>query len=1211
MTDTTRRPREIPFNYTSADDRQAVTTLLGPEIWSDLEELRGRRVTGRSARFLMRFFGEILVHRRNPFLLQEVLDSPRRRRRLLANAEKDLAVVERNAAGDPKVIEVLGACRALLARFHAEIEGLPELRRRLQREVEAVAGPESLLFDPFTIVSHATDATDWRLHLPVAVAMPSEEAAVAPILAAIGRLGLHAVPRGAGTGLTGGAVPLRADCVVVNTEKLDRIRGLSRRSLPLADGATGEAAVLEVEAGVITERAMEYAEERGLVFATDPTSAWACTIGGNIAENAGGKDCVLWGTCIDNLLSWRIAMPSGRRWTVRRVDHQLRKILPADTVTFEVADDAGATVKRIALSGGEIRRKGLWKDITNKALGGVPGLQKEGTDGVITSAEFILYPRYEAQRTLCLEFFGPDMDEASEVILALSRAFPFPNGGREALSALEHFDDEYVRAIGYQVKAARAETPRAVLLVDVVGHAPEEVARGIATIRGILARHPNTLLFEARDAAEGKKFWADRKKLGAIARRTNAFKMNEDVVLPLEALAGFARFIDGLNVEEERHAQRVAIDRSEARLREATEAADGPAWLAAKIPVALARCAEARGALEAADPGALRALAVVTSLRHDLAELARGTPRLAADLERIHQEARDRRIVIATHMHAGDGNVHVNVPVLSNDRPMLERCDRVIDTVMARVMALGGVVSGEHGIGVTKLKYLEPDRIEALRAHRREVDPGGLMNPGKLDDVDVLERVFTPSFNLLELEARILKHGQLEELARSIAHCVRCGKCKPDCCVFHPARGMFFHPRNKNLAIGALIEALLYDAQRERSTRFELLRWLEEVADHCTICHKCLAPCPVDIDTGEVSVLERGILNAWGYKRTPPATRATLRYLDSRSPTYNALFRATVVRLGGAVQRAGCAVTAPLQPAGRSPRAYPLQLLRSPVPPVPAETLRDVLPRCEPDQVLVFEPEGEARRSVFYFPGCGSERLQSHVSMAAVHVLLEAGARVVLPPPFLCCGFPAHANAKQDQVSRTVLRDTILFSQIREMFSYLEFSACVVTCGTCREGLAAMQAEALFGGRIVDVAAFAAEQGLTVDGGGDYLYHAPCHDSLEGRAGEVLVRLGGFGRVEPVPHCCSEAGTLALSRPDITDKMLHRKREAFREALDGRSGGAVVLTNCPSCLQGLGRNRPQGITAQHIAVALDEKRSGPGWLDRFRAQAARAHAVQF
>ncbi len=477
-------------------------------------------------------------------------------------------------------------------------------------------------------------------------------------------------------------------------------------------------------------------------------------------------------------------------------------------------------------------------------------------------------------------------------------------------------------------------------------------------------------------------------------------------------------------------------------------------------------------------------------------------------------------------MHAGDGNVHVNVPVLSNDRPMLQRAEQVIDRVMEKVVALGGVVSGEHGIGVTKLKYLEPERIAELSAHRREVDPGGLMNPGKLEDLAVLDQIFTPSFNLLELEARILQHGQLEELARSIAHCVRCGKCKPDCCVYHPARGMFFHPRNKNLAIGSLIEALLYDAQRERSTRFELLRWLEDVADHCTICHKCLKPCPVDIDSGEVSVLERGILQSWGYKNTTLATRAALGFLESRSPTYNKLFRSTVVRLGGAVQRAAVELVAPLQPADGRPGPYPLQMLRSPLPRIPAETLRDVIPPCDQDQVLVFEPpppedpppqprsagqwmsgdkgaSADAIRTVFYFPGCGSERYQSHISMAALHVLVSLGTRVVLPPPYLCCGFPAHVNAKNEQHSRQVLRDTILFSQIREMFSYVEFDGCVITCGTCREGLAEMDAAKLFGGRLLDVSAYALERGLELDGERGRAPLPPALPRLPGREGRA------------------------------------------------------------------------------------------------------------
>jgi Fe-S oxidoreductase len=323
------------------------------------------------------------------------------------------------------------------------------------------------------------------------------------------------------------------------------------------------------------------------------------------------------------------------------------------------------------------------------------------------------------------------------------------------------------------------------------------------------------------------------------------------------------------------------------------------------------------------------------------------------------------------------------------------------------------------------------------------------------------------------------------------------------------------------------------------------------------------------------------------------------------------------------VQRAAVDLAAPFQPAGGRPGPYPLQMLRSPLPKVPSETLRDVIPPCEPDQVLVFEPppaesadrsaaaNGDGVRSVFYFPGCGSERYQSHISMAALHVLVSLGVRVVLPPPYLCCGFPAHVNAKDEQHSRQVLRDTILFSQIREMFSYLEFDGCVITCGTCREGLAHMDAGKLFGGRLVDVAAYALERGLTFQGSDTgMLYHPPCHDSLEGKAEQVLVSLGGFGKVETVPHCCSEAGTLALSRPDITDAMLHRKRHAFEEHLGDRRQ-ATVLTNCPSCVSGLSRNKAMGIEPKHLAVAMAEKISGEGWLDAFRAQAARAHAVHF
>ncbi|HVN85285.1 MAG TPA: DUF3683 domain-containing protein [Candidatus Binatia bacterium] len=1190
-------PREIPFNYTSADDRQAITWLLGDDTWRKLEALRARRVTGRSARLLMRCFGELLVHRRNPFLYQELIADSRRQRQFFTSVDADLGIIESNAGDESLVLEVLATTRAYVDGFREEVVAMPHRRRRLLAILGPIVGKQNVHFDPFTLVSHATDATDWRLHLPLAVITPTDEAHVGPALAAIAAIGLHAIPRGAGTGLTGGTVPLRPDCVMINTEKLNRIHGITDEAFVLAGGRRVSAPVMRLEAGVITERAIEYAAERGLVFATDPTSAWACTIGGNIAENAGGKTAVLWGTCIDNLLAYDMAMPDGACYRIRRTDHQLRKILPSDSLTFEVRDAAGALLRTVELHGSDIRRLGLWKDITNKTLNGLPGVQKEGTDGVITSAEFILYRQYEVRATLCLEFFGPDMDEASRVILELSRAFP--NDGGAVLQALEHFDDEYVRAIGYKVKAARAETPRAVLLIDVVGHTTGNVERAVARVRELLGPHRNTCLFVAKDADEAKVFWADRKRFGAIAARTNAFKLNEDVCLPLDALAEFARFCEALNVVEERHSQHTFVRRTEAVLKSVSPQPDAP-WLADKIVSALALCERALANLTAAEATEVRSLAIAKSLREGLAQLLGSYEALVRDIELVYADVRSRRIVIATHMHAGDGNVHVNIPILSNDRIMMKRAEAVVDQVMEKVAALGGVCSGEHGIGVTKLKYLDPERIRDLAEYRREVDPRGTMNPGKLSDFDAITHIYTPSFNLLELEARILQHGRLEALAGKIATCVRCGKCKPNCCVFHPARGLFYHPRNKNLAIGALIEALLYESQHERAASFGMLRHLEDVADHCTICHKCLKPCPVDIDTGEVSVLEREILAAHGYKHTAPATKATLRYLESRSPAFNAAFRAGVLQLGGQVQR---------RLARRFGPSCAWAALRSPVPAADALTLRDVLPPCDANQALLFEPDGDVSGSVFYFPGCGSERLFGSISMAALHVLLELRTRVVVPPPFLCCGFPHRANAQSDQHGRIVLRDSIIFAQIREMFAYLDFDAVTVTCGTCREALGQIEIGKIFDAPVIDVARYAVDRGLQLDNHDRCLYHAPCHDSLDGKAPVALRRLGF--EVVAVPHCCSEAGTLALSRPDITDAMLDRKAESIRAALVEHAGGREILTNCPSCIQGLGRTARLGISPQHVAVALARKLSGERWMDAFRTRAARATAIRF
>ena len=130
-----------------------------------------------------------------------------------------------------------------------------------------------------------------------------------------------------------------------------------------------------------------------------------------------------------------------------------------------------------------------------------------------------------------------------------------------------------------------------------------------------------------------------------------------------------------------------------------------------------------------------------------------------------------------------------------------------------------------------------------------------------------------------------------------------------------------------------------------------------------------------------------------------------------------------------------------------------MSLLRSAMPPVPAGTLYGRLPACGADQALVVEPGADISGTVFYFPGCGSERLYSQISLAAIHILIHSGLRVILPPPFQCCGFPAQVNAKSPMHRSQTMRVAIVLNQIRERFGHLRFDAVAVSCGTCREAL--------------------------------------------------------------------------------------------------------------------------------------------------------------
>ena len=1195
--------REIPYNYTSAVDKQVIEHLFGPDMAEALEKLRPRRSTGRSARLLNRFMGDMFMIERNPFIFQELVDNPEERRMLFSVFEKDLAVIRDNTSAKD-VIDVVNRCDESRKTFYKRIQRASARQNRIKRTLSPVVGKDNIYFDPFNITTHSTDATDWRLHLPAAVVRPSFEPLVAELVKTMNKTGMKMIPRGGGTGLTGGATPLARDCIMVNTEKLNRIGEIEQRT----NQQGKEFSCVRLEAGVITEDAMNHAKEQGLVFATDPTSAWASTIGGNISENAGGKTAVLWGTALDNILSYNMVMPSGRALTIERQGHPGRKIMPEDTVVFTITDEDGRLVETVTLTGEEIRKPGLGKDVTNKFLNGLPGIQKEGCDGIITSAVFILHKAFKLKKTVCIEFFGNDLTEAGKVIQSISKAFR-DKEKEPCLIALEHFDEEYIKAIDYKAKSAGTGRLKAVLLLDMVSNDPDLLKQGMTRLYQILAPYDRTEATAAKDDNEAERFWRDRKRLGAIASRTNAFKLNEDIVLPIDALADFAEYVDRYNIEEKRVTCCSIIDDIMEYL-ETAEPLEDSDWLKAKVSLAGDMAGIARAAVNNADRDKLEEEIRSNGFVTELLQIMRGYTLVSENIQKIHKKSLSRLIVIATHMHAGDGNVHVNIPVMSNDREMMERAAKTADRIMERALRFNGVVSGEHGIGITKFRHLSAERIEKLEEYRDKVDPQRAMNPFKLSRADVIDKVFTPSFNLLELEANILRRGSLGTLALEIANCVRCGRCKIDCPVFFPGQNLFFHPRNKILAVASLIEALLYITQRTHSTRFRILKHLEEIADHCTTCRKCLEKCPVKIDSGKVSIIEREILAENQFKHTPWITSLTLQYLTSRNRLVNRVLRCLLVNTGSRIQRAGSKMMSKLPDINGYKQKKPFILFKTAMPRINSRPMHSILPGCDANQAILAEPDAEPRFNVFYFPGCGSERLFSDIGKASLYLLLKSGARVILPPPYLCCGFPARINASKERFNHISLRDTIILSQIQQMFNDLEFTACVVSCGTCKESLENLDAGSIFSCRIKDVSAFFLQTEPSVSMDGEFMYHAPCHDSMEGK-GEEIIRAGTGAEIHGIPFCCSEAGTMAMSRPDITDSMLKRKQSAIDAFRESRSGVDRILTNCPSCLQGLGRCNSPKIEPVHLSVALAGRIGGPRWQLELEEMVRQSAVIQF
>jgi len=1254
------RLREIPYNYTSLADREIVTRLLGEPAWVVLDGLRSERRTGRSARMLYEVLGDMWVVERNPYLQDDLLDNPKRRRQLIAAMHHRLGEVEKRRDGadqvrDAKVAELLRAAAQAVERFEQRFAEHAAKAKRAQSLLRKATRADNIRFDAFARVSHVTDATDWRVELPFLVLMPDSEAEIPALVRACIELGLTIIPRGGGTGYTGGVVPLTPWSAVINTEKLESLGPVETFALP---GHTTSTASIFCAAGVVTKRVSEAAERAGFVFAVDPTSADASCVGGNIAMNAGGKKAVLWGTAVDNLAWWRMVDAQGDWLEVTRLNHNLGKIHDAPVASFELvwkdgtqpADEAEVLrSERLDIEGAKFRKLGLGKDVTDKFLGGLPGVQKEGCDGLITAARWILHRMPKYTRTVCLEFFG----QAREAIPSIVEIGRYLEANAKLtgtlLAGLEHLDERYLRAVGYSTKSKRGALPKMVLLGDIVGEDENAVAAATSHVVR-LANARSGEGFIAVNADARRKFWLDRAKTAAIAKHTNAFKINEDVVIPLARLGEYTDAIERINIElsirnkldllaaleEYFSAEAKPGDVAPADVREpdstrTAEAVDLLARVRQRWQHLLANMDVPEG-----DSGSLfdqlldRSIRVSwkADVRATLARIFVGSAfaPVLAECDAIHKRILHSRVFIALHMHAGDGNVHTNIPVNSDDYAMLRTANRAVAKIMGIARSLDGVISGEHGIGITKLEYLSDAELAPFRSYKQRVDPAGHFNKHKLMPHADLRRAYTPSFGLMGHESLIMQQSDISSISDAIKDCLRCGKCKPVCATHVPRANLLYSPRDKILATSLLIEAFLYEEQTRRGVSIQHWDELSDVADHCTVCHKCESPCPVGIDFGDVSMGLRDLLRRMHKKRFNPGTAASMFFLNATNPQTIKLTRKVMIDWGYKMQRLGhsalntfakAQTRHPPATTGKTPvKEQVIHFVNKRMPGgLPKRTARALLDIEDRNYVpIIRDPSRVSSESeaVFYFPGCGSERLFSQVGLATQAMLWHVGVQTVLPPGYLCCGYPQRGAGEFDKAEKIITDNRVLFHRVANTLNYLDIKTVVVSCGTCFDQLQGYEFDSIFpGSKIMDIHEYLLEKGVKLENvtGTRYMYHDPCHSPMKKydplTVVNTLMNSAQNGIISKNDRCCGESGTLAVTRPDISTQVRFRKEQEVRIGVDeiragGHRGEVKILTSCPSCLQGLKRfNDDAEMDADYIVVEIAKNLLGADWLPEY------------
>ncbi len=341
--------------------------------------------------------------------------------------------------------------------------------------VAAVVGPRWVRRAPAELETFASDGLPTRHSRPRAVILPGSRDEVIRLVQVLAHHRVPFVPRGAGTGLSGGAVGSGGEVVIALT-RLNRILAIDARNRRAT-----------VEPGVVNVRLSEAAKAYGLHYAPDPSSQTACTIGGNVAENAGGPHCLKYGVTSSHVLELEVILPDGRPVVL-----------------------------------GSATGEAWGPDLVGVFVG------SEGTFGLATAITVRLVPLPRAIRTLLADF--PSIRQASEAVSDIIATGLVP-------AALEMMDQNCVRVVEASIYSAGYPTDAAaVLIVELDGAAEAAVTAEAADVERLLRAHGARGVRAAADERERARLWQGRKKAFGALGRLSPDLLVQDAVVPRTAL---------------------------------------------------------------------------------------------------------------------------------------------------------------------------------------------------------------------------------------------------------------------------------------------------------------------------------------------------------------------------------------------------------------------------------------------------------------------------------------------------------------------------------------------------------------------------------------------------------------------------------------------------------------------------------------------------